>query len=133
MQDKINRSAIERPIKKSERQIASPNDVVEEVLGTEPSAIEGSQGSITNRKNGHNPPTPETKQRKGKGNQQESEHSRQVNPALIRGPKPESKPPVIKRSQEASTEESVTEPVKRRLLRASSSSKNLLTNTSSPD
>jgi len=47
---------VERPIKKSERQIASPNDVVEEVR-LEPSAIEGSQGSNQSRKNEHNPPT----------------------------------------------------------------------------
>jgi len=36
---------VERPIKKSERQIASPNDVGRG-LGTEPSTIEGSQGSM---------------------------------------------------------------------------------------
>jgi hypothetical protein len=107
---------VERPIKKSERQtVASPNDVVEEVLGTEPSDIEGSQGSINQSPEERSTTRPlrrkdKTKE-KGKGNQQESEHSRQVNPALIRGPKPtKSKPPVIKQSQEATTEESVTEP-----------------------
>jgi len=62
---------VERPIKKSERQIASPNDVVEEVLGTEPSAIEGSQGSNNPEERAQPAPRKRDKTKeKGKGNQQ---------------------------------------------------------------
>ena len=38
---------VERPIKKSERQIAQPTDVIEQVPEAEPSQTEGSQKSIT--------------------------------------------------------------------------------------
>lgn len=104
---------VERPIKKSERQAASPSDVKEEVQETEPSSVEGSQGSISHSSEERNTTRPVQRKdktnKKGKGNQQESEPSRQANPALMRGPKPtKSKPPVIK-IQEPTTEDSIDE------------------------
>ena len=107
---------VERPIKRSERQtLASPGDVVEEVLETEPSPIEDTQDSINQPPKERSTPRPLPRKdkinEKGKGNQQESERPGQVSRALMRGPKPTKlKPPVIKETQEATTEESVTEP-----------------------
>jgi hypothetical protein len=107
---------VERPIKKSERQTApSTSDVVEEVQETEPSPVEGSQSSITQSSEERSTTRPirrkDKTDKKGKGNQQESERSGQVNPALVRGPKPtKPKPPVIKEIQQATTEDSDTEP-----------------------
>lgn len=107
---------VERPIKKSERQtVAQPSDFVQEVPETESRPVEGSRDSIIQS------PEDESKTRpfrgrdktkgKGKGNQQEDERSRAVNPALMRGPKPtKPKPPVSKKTQEATAEDSVTEP-----------------------
>ena len=107
---------VERPIKRSDRQtLPSPGHVVEEVLGTEPSAIEDTQDPINEspkeRITARPLPRKDKTNEKGRGNQQESERSRQVSPALMRGPKPTKlKPPVIKETQEVTTEESVTEP-----------------------
>ncbi len=83
--------------------------------GTEPSAIEDTQDPINEspkeRITARPLPRKDKTNEKGRGNQQESERSRQVSPALMRGPKPTKlKPPVIKETQEATTEESVTEP-----------------------
>jgi len=69
---------VERPIKGSERQ-ASPGDVVEEVLGTEPSAIEDTQDSINQSpKERITTPTPEDKQTEKQRQSAKSERSRQV-------------------------------------------------------
>lgn len=93
---------VERPIKKSERQIASPPDVVEEALETEPNLTEDSQ-SVTQPPEERSSPRPlprKDKTKESKSNQQESERSRQVNPALARGPKPtKPKPPVVKTTE----------------------------------
>lgn len=105
---------VERPIKKSERQIAEPSDVVEEVLETQASLSEGSLDTTT---------TPQKRiitlplagkdktKGKGKGNKQEDDRSSPGNPALMRGPKPtRPKGPVIKETQSATAEDSATEP-----------------------
>lgn len=107
---------VERPIKKSERQtVAEPSDVVEEVLETEPSSSEGGLGSITQFPEERNTTRPyrakDKTKGKGKGNQKEDSRSSPVNPALMRGPKPtKPKPPVIKETQSATADDSVTEP-----------------------
>jgi hypothetical protein len=106
---------VERPIKKSERQtVAQASDVVEDVLETEPSRIEGSLDSIT--------PSPEERKTirplqrkdktkgKGKDNQHKDERSSSVNPALMRGPKPtKPKPPVIQEPVEETALNSVAQ------------------------
>lgn len=105
---------VERPIKKSERQaVAQPSDVVEEVLGDQPSPNEGSLDSISQSPQERSTSRPFRGKDKAKGkgnrNQQEDERSTKVNPALMRGPRPtKAKPPVIK-SGEATAEDSDTE------------------------
>ena len=106
---------VERPIKKSERQIAPPSDVVEQVPETEPSPTEGSQDSITEspQKRIITLPPVQGKDKtkgKGRGNQQDEDRSKFANPALMRGPKPtKSKPPLIKKSQEETETDEGTE------------------------
>lgn len=106
---------VERPIKKSERQIvAEPSDVVEEVLETEASLSEGSPDSTTQAREKRIITLPlagkDKAKGKGKGNKQDDERSSPANPALMRGPKPtRPKGPVIK-PQSASAEDSATEP-----------------------
>lgn len=98
---------VERPIKKSERQtVDKPSDGQEEVLETESRPTEDEGRGTTRPVRGK-----EKQKGKGKGNQQEDSSSRQMNLALARGPKPtKPKPPVIKETEEANTEDSVTEP-----------------------
>ena len=102
---------VERPIKKSERQIAQPTDVVEQVPETEPSGTEGSQDSITEspQKRIITLPPVQGKDKtkgKGRGNQQDEDRSKIANPALMRGPKPtKAKPPLLKKTQEETAEE----------------------------
>ena len=97
---------VERPIKKSERQISSQGDVVEAAPETEPNLTEDSQVSVTQpleeRSSSRPLPRKDKTKEKTKSNQQESERSRQVNPALARGPKPtKPKLPVVKETTDA--------------------------------
>ena len=97
---------VERPIKRSERQTvadAEPSKVIEEVLETEPTAIEGSL-DVTPPPKERNIPRPsrgkDTTKGKGKGNQQEESRSSPMSAALMRGPKPtKPKPPVVKKTE----------------------------------
>lgn len=107
---------VERPIKKSDRQIvAEPSDVVEEVLETEASLSEGSPDSTTQAREKRIITLPlagkDKTKSKGKGNKQDDERSGPANLALMRGPKPtRPKGPVIKEPQSATAEDSATEP-----------------------
>ncbi len=110
---------VERPIKKSERQVVTKsNDVVEEALDTEPRTIEGATDPTTqspeeqNTKQRPLPVKDKTKGKEGKGRgdrQKDDQSSRPpVNPALLRGPKPtKPKPPVITKTQETTESDSV--------------------------
>lgn len=92
---------VERPIKKSERQIAEPSDAKEAPESQQHSAGEESVAAST--------PLPEkrkvippvagkenSKANKGKGSKKEDQPSAPVNLALMRGPKPSKpKPPPV--------------------------------------
>ena len=95
---------VERPIKKSERQAVAPSsDVGEQVKGKERPIEEppdSTSGQSFRRQD-------KTKGR-GKRQQQDSRPSN-VNPALVRGPKPtKPKPPVLLETQEPIIEEEET-------------------------
>lgn len=93
---------VERPIKKSERQIAEPNDAQEAPEFQQSSVEEGNVASSTPlpEKRKVIPPVAgkensDSKGRKGKGSKKE-EPSAPVNLALMRGPKPSKpKPPPV--------------------------------------
>lgn len=102
---------VERPIKKSERQVVAPNSDVAEEATEKRRPIEERLDSTTSEERS----TPRSFQKKdrskgrGKGNQQESRPTN-VNPALMRGPKPtKPKPPVMQETPEATSEDSVTD------------------------
>lgn len=103
---------VERPIKRSDRQAiadAEPSKVIEEVLETEPTAIEGNL-DVTPPPKERNIPRPsrskDTTKGKGKGNQQEDSRSSPMSPALMRGPKPtKPKPPVVKKTESDAEDE----------------------------
>src|ERR671932_531688 len=122
---------VERPIKKSERQaMASNSDVTETVKENEGQAQEASLDEISPSPSPRNTPRPilgkEGKDRgtdrdrdrdkdrgrgkgRGKGNQREESRPSNVNPALMRGPKPtKPKPPVVKEPDPETTEASDT-------------------------
>ncbi len=130
---------VERPIKKSDRQaIASNTDVTEAVKETEGQAQEASHDEISPSPSARNTPRPilgkEGKDRgtdrdrdrdndrgtdrdrdrgrgkgRGKGNQREESRPSNVNPALMRGPKPtKPKPPVLQEPEPETTEASDT-------------------------
>lgn len=93
---------VERPIKKSERQVA------------EPDSTQDSEESITSYPEKQNTPKPfrkkETAKGKDKGNQQQDTRSQAVSPALMRGPKPKKfDPPTIKETQEETAEDTDTQ------------------------
>src|SRR5919202_3388291 len=98
---------VERPIKKSERQTLAPkSDAGEEVQGKGRSTEErlDSKPSQTFQKK-------DRKKGRGKGKQEDSRPS-SVNPALVRGPKPQKpRPPVLEEPPDATSEDSVTESV----------------------
>ncbi|HAA31624.1 MAG TPA: hypothetical protein DCE56_32895 [Cyanobacteria bacterium UBA8553] len=102
---------VERPIKKSERQVVAPSSDVGEPAKEKGRPIEKRLDS-TNSEERSAPRSFQKKERskgRGKGNQQESGPA-PVNPALMRGPKPtKPKPPVIQETPEATSEDSVTE------------------------
>jgi len=103
---------VERPIKRSERQtLASPGDVVEEVLGTEPSAKILKTLLTSPRKKGHNAPIPRKDKTKKRSNQQDLSVQGKSRCVV---PKP-TKLAAIKETLEATTEEESTSRVKRRL------------------
>ncbi|KJH69388.1 hypothetical protein [Aliterella atlantica] len=91
---------VERPIKKSERQIAEPSDAKEAPESQQPSAGEENATSSSTplpEKRKVIPPVAgkeNSKGRKGKGAKKEDEPAAPVNLALMRGPKPSKpKPP----------------------------------------
>ena len=96
---------VERPIKKSERQTVAPkSDAGEEVKGNGRSTEErlDSKPSRSFQKK-------DRKKGRGKGKQEDSRPS-SVNPALVRGPKPQKpKPVVLEETPDTTGEDSVTE------------------------
>ncbi len=107
---------VERPIKKSERQkVAEPQDVLEEALETQLGSTEDDfPGETQSPRKGRTSQSFRGKgnsKRKGKGKQAEDERPGQVNPALMRGPRPtKPKPPVLKAEPEV-VESSTTEEI----------------------
>lgn len=103
---------VERPIKKSERQIAEPSDATEAPESQQPSVGEENATSST--------PLPEKRKvippvagkengkgKKGRGSKKEDEPAAPTNLALMRGPKPSKpKPPpaVTTSSEETQTD-----------------------------
>ncbi len=91
---------VERPIKKSERQVAPPSDAGEETQETQPNAVEDSLETTTpspeKRKVIPSIPGKEKAKGRGKGSNREEAAPPPMNMALMRGPKPvKSKPPVV--------------------------------------
>lgn len=94
---------VERPIKKSERQIAPPSDPgdTQETQETQPNVVEDGLEATTaspeKRKVIPSIPGKEKSQGKGKGSRREEESAiPPTNLALMRGPKPtKPKPPVV--------------------------------------
>lgn len=91
---------VERPIKKSERQIAPPSDAGEETQETQPNAVEDNLEATTaspeKRKVIPSVPGKEKTKGRGKGSNREEAAPPPMNLALMRGPKPtKSKPPVV--------------------------------------
>jgi hypothetical protein len=106
---------VERPIKKSERQtVDSKSDVVKPVKQTEGRPVEGSLDEISQSSEERSTTRSfrgkdKTKGR-GKRNQQSDSRPSNVNPALMRGPKPtKPKPPVIQETESETTEDSEAE------------------------
>ncbi len=106
---------VERPIKKSDRQaVDSKSDVVSEVKETEGGSKERRLDDIT-RSSEERKTTPSFRgkdQAKGRGKRNQPSDSRpsNVNPALMRGPKPtKPKPPVTQETESAPIEESEAE------------------------
>jgi|SRR4028118_2045764 hypothetical protein len=105
---------VERPIKKSDKAVASHSDVVKEDKEAERRPKEGSLDEITQSSSERNT-TPSFRgkdktKRRGKDNQQKDSRPSNVNPALVRGPRPaKPKPPVIQEAQSEVTEDSDTE------------------------
>lgn len=98
---------VERPIKKSERQtVAVPNDEVKAAVENVPIANEDTApvDQTSNEPKGTKPLLALDKTKVNAQKQQQKEQlssTEQVNPALIRGPKPtKPKPPVIKPDKE---------------------------------
>lgn len=92
---------VERPIKKSERQIAEPSNAEEALETQQPSSeeskVEASDTPLPEKRKVI-PPVPGKEKTKGRGKsyQKEDEPSAPVNLALMRGPKPSKpKPPVV--------------------------------------
>ena len=109
---------VERPIKKSERQIAPPSDAGEEtheIKETQPQAIEDNFEATTvsseKRKVIPSIPGKDKSKARGKGSKQEENASvSPMNMALMRGPKPtKPKPPVVTTSLEETESSSETE------------------------
>lgn len=99
---------VERPIKKSERQAASPDSHAGE-------EIQGKERPINPIKKRLDSDTGQSFQKKdrskgrGRGNQEEAKPTN-INPALVRGKKPtKPKPPVLEQTPEPTPEESMTE------------------------
>ncbi len=91
---------VERPIKKSERQIAPPSDAGEETQETQPiivdDSLEATIPSPEKRKVIPSIPGKEKAKGRGKGSNREEAAPPPINMALMRGPKPtKSKPPVV--------------------------------------
>lgn len=93
---------VERPIKKSERQVSTEvSDVVAENPTSEPDRVgdDPEQALKTEPysegKRGPNQQDRSKSRKKGGGNRQREQETARVNPALLRGPKPtKPKPPV---------------------------------------
>ena len=109
---------VERPIKKSERQIAPPSDAGEEIQETQetqPQVLEDNLEAITaspeKRKVIPSIPGKEKYKGKGKGSKREEDTATPpMNMALMRGPKPtKPKPPVVTASPEEIESSSETE------------------------
>lgn len=106
---------VERPIKKSERQAVASNSDVGEEVQEKGRPIEERLDSTTSASEERSAPRSFQKKDRAKGrgkkNQQESRPTN-VNPALMRGPKPtKPKPPVIQETPEATIEDSVEDSV----------------------
>lgn len=90
---------VERPIKKSERQIAPPSDAVETQEPQPTTVDESSESSTTlpeKRKVLPSIPGKEKAKGKGRGSSREEVAAPPMNLALMRGPKPtKAKPPVV--------------------------------------
>lgn len=92
---------VERPIKKSERQIAEPSNAEEALETQQPSSedsnVEASDTPLPEKRKVIPPiPGKEKTKGRGRGSQKEDEPSAPVNLALMRGPKPSKpKPPVV--------------------------------------
>lgn len=108
---------VERPIKKSERQIkADANGVGENLADPNGVADELEQELKTEaqpRKNSPNKQDRDKTSRKGQRSRQKTEEPNRSNPALLRGPRPtKPKPPVVHTEEvspaESSTDENVT-------------------------
>jgi hypothetical protein len=108
---------VERPIKKSERQtVDSKSDVVKPIKKTERRLDEGNSNETPPSSEERNAPRSfrgkdKTKGR-GKRNQQSDGRPSNVNPALMRGPKPpKSKPPVSEEPASETVEETESETI----------------------
>lgn len=105
---------VERPIKKSERQIAEPSNAGEALETQQPSSEESNvevSDTPLPEKRKVIPPVPgkEKTKGRGKGARKEDEPSAPVNLALMRGPKPSKpKPPVVGAPPEDTEAESDT-------------------------
>ncbi|WP_009630958.1 hypothetical protein [Synechocystis sp. PCC 7509] len=91
---------VERPIKKSERQIDPPSEVGEEIQELQPKAVEDNLEATTTspekRKVIPSVPGKEKTKSRGKGSNREETTAPPMNMALMRGPKPtKTKPPVV--------------------------------------
>ncbi|MBW4665736.1 MAG: hypothetical protein KME01_16335 [Chroococcus sp. CMT-3BRIN-NPC107] len=92
---------VERPIKKSERQVAPPSDAVEQTQEPQPTTVNESLEATTilPEKRKVLPSIPGKEKAKGRGrgsNREEAAAPPPMNLALMRGPKPtKSKPPVV--------------------------------------
>lgn len=105
---------VERPIKKSERQIAPPSDAGEETQETQPNAVEDSLEATTaspeKRKVIPSVPGKEKSKGRERGSKREQEPAAPMNMALMRGPKPtKPKPPVVTTPSEEIESSSETE------------------------
>jgi hypothetical protein len=106
---------VERPIKKSERQVSTEaSGVAEKDLETEPNQAGDEQEQALNietpSEGKHSPNQQDRKDRnksskKGRGDQQREQETSRVNPALLRGPKPTRPRPPVTHVEQATTPE----------------------------
>lgn len=109
---------VERPIKKSERQVSTEASgvVAEKDLKSEPDRVGDDQEQAPKTEThseGKRSPNRQDRNKssnKGRGNRQGEQETARVNPALLRGPKPtKPKPPVAHTTEEATTADPVVD------------------------